>query len=291
MTDDALSIRRAATAELPALWALTLRTDAHTTPPAPDTCGPDLAHLHTSAELFVACRGEHILGFAGVARRDRTAFITDLFVDPAAQSSGIGRRLLRHALAPHHGARRFTLSSADPRALALYVRQGLQPLTPQLHLRLGRLRGAQASPRLVALLGRGDDPALLDWDARCGGRSRPADLRHWLEAERGVLLWLRRGASVVGYALVRLQRPGHAGATVGPLGVLDAADAADAVQVALGAALERAAEARLMLDGAHPALQRLLEDGAHIIGHDMLMSDGPLPFDSTRYVASGDSLF
>ena len=37
MTDDALSIRRAATAELPALWALTLRTDAHTTPPAPDT--------------------------------------------------------------------------------------------------------------------------------------------------------------------------------------------------------------------------------------------------------------
>ncbi len=291
MTKGTPSLRRATPAELPALWALALRADAHGVSPAPDTCGPDLTHLHASAELFVACRGEHLLGFVGIARRDRTAFITDLFVDPVAQSGGIGGRLLRHALAPHHGVRRFTVSSGDPRAMALYVRHGMRPLAPQLHLRLTHRRHGQPPTRLVALLGRGDDPALLDWDARCSGRGRPADLRHWLDAERGMVLWLRRGSSVVGYALVRLQRPDQAGATIGPLGVLDAADAADAVQVALGVALERAAEARVMLDGAHPALQPLLEHGAHIIGHDTLMSDGPLPFDGMRYVASGDSLF
>jgi len=69
----------------------------------------------------------------------RRRFLSDLYVDPARQSRGVGSAILRAAL---DGAdERMTFSSSDPRALAAYVRNGMRPWWPLLYLEVaaGRL--------------------------------------------------------------------------------------------------------------------------------------------------------
>ncbi len=85
-----------------------------------------LRHVLQTGTMYVAERDGHILGFAAAITRDRVTFLTDLFVRPDQQSSQLGRTLLQHVL-PQNGQIRCTMSSTDPRALALYIRSGMRP--------------------------------------------------------------------------------------------------------------------------------------------------------------------
>ncbi|MCW2881983.1 MAG: GCN5-related N-acetyltransferase, partial [Sphaerisporangium sp.] len=73
-----------------------------------------------------------IVGFGGVLRRGRVSHLGDLFVLPQHQSSGVGRMILGRLLPSD--TPRVTFASDDPRALGLYVRQGMRPVCPLLYL-------------------------------------------------------------------------------------------------------------------------------------------------------------
>lgn len=86
--------------------------------------------------------GGEVLGFAGTAE-DRLEM---LFVDPAQHGRGLGKALLRHAIA-QDGIRFVDVNEQNPGALAFYLSQGFErigrsPLDsdgrpfPLVHLRL-----------------------------------------------------------------------------------------------------------------------------------------------------------
>jgi hypothetical protein len=223
------------------------------------------------------------------------SFLADLFVQPGHQSAGLGQRLLEHVL-PRQGPLRCCASSADPRALGLYIRWGMRPRWPLMHLLAdpARLRAAQAGIEVVEA--RPGDPELVEWDAEIGGRARPQDHAYWVTRRGGMPLWLVRGSQTVGYAYAQANGddlPWRTDVlTLGPLGARRAEDTAACLFAALAWARGRAPLVRLAVPAPSPALGPLVEAGARIAYADTFcLSDGPEPADFRRYVPSGADLF
>ncbi|MEN9933569.1 MAG: hypothetical protein RLZZ387_148 [Chloroflexota bacterium] len=293
-----VTIRPAQAGDLPVIYDLFYALEVGDDPEAPPRPAmlPDYPHLLAHGDLHVAESGGVILGFAGVVARGETAYLTDLFVRQDRQSGRIGSRLLRHALAPHGGRARFTVSSTDPRALGLYIRAGMRPLWPLLLLRghsarlsgplVGDVRAEPADPA---------DPELLMWDTELSGRERPQDHAFWLREEGGVPLWFLRGDVRIGYGYVRLKAGTlyHPDAArVGPVGARTHIHAAQCAAAAVRWASEHAAVLRLDLPGPHPALAPLLEAGLRIVSVETFAASAePLFFDPARYLPSGGALF
>ncbi|GAB4051999.1 GNAT family N-acetyltransferase [Catellatospora paridis] len=222
-----------------------------------------------------------VVGFGATFARGGLTHLADLFVLPEHQSSGLGRTLLTRLLTVD--APRVTFASSDPRAVALYIRQGMRPICPLLYLRgpLGALPGPgaarpagpgeEAGPDAVAAV------AVLDADAS-GGR-RDADLA-WYAALPGVTT-VHTGT---GYAMVRDTRDG---VQVGPAGGQTTRHCTDAVLAAL--ARHRAAgTATLCLFGPNPLLPVLLEAGFTIADMDVFLSSGADPLALDRYLPHPD---
>jgi len=75
---------------------------------------------------WVAVDGDTVVGMAEAIRRDAFWGLSMLFVHPAQQSKGLGRRLLDATMAYADGADvRMILTSPDPRALRRYSGAGL----------------------------------------------------------------------------------------------------------------------------------------------------------------------
>ncbi len=86
-----------------------------------------VAHgLGTDSEgCFVAEQGGQVVGVAQALMRDRLWILSLLAVDPAGQSGGAGRALMRSALGyGPDGGPGLIVSSNDPRALRLYASSG-----------------------------------------------------------------------------------------------------------------------------------------------------------------------
>jgi GNAT superfamily N-acetyltransferase len=173
-----IRIRLAQTVDLPRIaeiWAASQGDGAATGVPSL------YDHECANQELFVAERSGVLLGFASVVVRGSVAFLADLFVDPACQSEGVGRRLLHHVL-PVDRRLCCTLSSGDPRALGLYIRAGMRPYWPcyQLRARLPHLHDLD-SDTMKFVEAATDDPELVRWDEAISGRLRPQDLAYWVQ--------------------------------------------------------------------------------------------------------------
>jgi GNAT superfamily N-acetyltransferase len=256
----------------------------------------DYWHILATGRLLVAERAAAPVGFAGIVRRGQVAFVTDLFVLAAQQSGGVGRALLEAALAPYRGYALATLASADPRALALYIRAGMRPAWPNL-----LLSGPSAALRDLGDQGfelapaAPEDPALHALDAEICGRLRPEEHRFWAAQEGSIPLWVRRAGEPRGYAVVRMRpfTPDYPGAArVGPLGAHSHDEAAAITLAALAWAAARAPLVLADLPGPHPALPRLLDAGMRIDDTDTFMSSSTEPFcDPARYIGSNGFLF
>lgn len=253
------------------------------------------AHELREAETWVAEEEGEVVGFGARVERGRSAFLAELFVRASRRSAGVGRALLERCF-DARGCERSTLASSDPRALALYVRLGLEPRWPLFYL-LGdstalRLAGPAAEVR------EHRDPAgeIERLDLAISGRRRPKDLEHWRDDGRARFLEIRRGGAALGYAVVRERSDdwlGHrSDVTIGPAGSLDPAALTDVLVAALPAREPRPATIRIAVPGPSPALRPLLEAGFRIAELDtFLATRAPLPFAPDSYLPSGGALF
>jgi GNAT superfamily N-acetyltransferase len=289
--------RPANEAELPSIFEVVYQNELLDNPQLklPGDIPPYLSHVLQTGTLYVAEENGKILAFAGAITRGNISFLTDLFVLPSYQSGKLGKTLLQTVI-PQDDLIRCTLSSSDPRALALYIRAGMRPQWPHFALRLDRsTQVGSLTPDVEIIEADASDPALLRWDARASGRPRPQDLQFWVREERAVPLWFRRRGQIVGYGFVRFSagmQSNPQACKLGPMGVETTEDATACVLAGVHWAMQRTIEIHIDVPGPHPCLATLLERGFHIQSFDTFVSSADTPFfDARCYIASGGDLF
>lgn len=289
-------IRPARESDLAGIWRVRYRNDiaGAATIPDPGPLPPFLPHLLATGRLQVAETAAGVVAYAGRIDRGGVAYLTDLFVDPAYQSSALGSRLLRAIFADEHYPR-CTLATTDPRALALYTRAGMSPRWPNILLRgaSGHLRGLPHSDTTLSPASA-SDPELARWDQTISGRLRPQDLAYFCDKERGRAFWLRHGEETIGYAVVRL----GAGrlwypdlVTIGPMGIAAPGYAVAAVAAVVQWARTQGEVLEITLPGAHPALASLLKTRFTIAYVETYCASHADIIDPLRYIGSGGDFF
>ncbi len=216
------------------------------TPPPVDALAPGFRHfLRNDADrCFVAESEGRVVGYSAAWVRGDAWFLAGLFIDPAFQGQGVGRRLIGLAMA---GAprQRMTISDAiQPISNALYTKHGMLPITPILGF--GGTAAVDGPPRLVA--GEPDSAALARLDQAVYGFDRAVDHEYWA-TQAAPTLW-RRDGEPVAYSY---RWPSG---KIGPLGGLDEVGAAAALRAELG----RGPSATLMIPGSSRSLVRVAID-------------------------------
>ncbi len=233
---------------------------------------PMYEHLAETADQFwLARRSDETIGFARSILRDGLRLLTELFILPGQQSSGLGRELLARALPAQGAERRWLLATGDLRAQALYLKHGLYPQFPAYYFwRQPRqlpppesdllIEAAAPSPAAIQAMG--------DIDAHLLNHRRDADHR-WLLGDRQGYLYTRAGQPV-GY--------GYVSQANGPFALLDEADFPAALAHAEGQAA-RQGRSHFGLEVPmvnHRAVDYLLANGFRIDRFmAQFMSDGP----------------
>jgi GNAT superfamily N-acetyltransferase len=234
---------------------------------------PMYEHLATTADQFwLAKRGQETVGFSRSIVRDGLRLLTEFFVLPGEQSTGLGRELLARALPPESDEQRWLLATGDVRAQALYLKYGLYPSFPAYYFwRQPRplpppetdlvINKATASTRTIRAMG--------DIDAQLLGHRRDVDHR-WLLSDRQGFLYLRAGEPV-GY--------GYSGPRTGPFALLSESDftAVLAHAESMATQLGRRHFGLEVPMANHHAVNYLLRNGFRIdnfIAH--FMSNGPV---------------
>jgi len=190
-------------------------------PTAWTTRRPLFDHLAATFDAWWVAEDEdgHLLGYARSILRDGTRELTEFFVRPSAQASGIGRELLAKAFPAEGAAHRGIVATTDNRAIARYLRSGLDGRRPMV--------GFEAVPRPVTLETDliseplAATPATLEaigeLDRRLIGFRRDEDHR-WLAEQRPGRLY-RRAGTIVAYGY-HPARPSWGG----PFAAAEAAD-------------------------------------------------------------------
>lgn len=279
-------------------------------PDIPDDLGPILrlyGHIRSTdpATFVVAARDEDaalIDGFVVAVRRDELWFLSMLFVRPAAQGRGLGRRLLE-AVSPDpatwSGSRATATDTAQPISNGLYGSLGMVPRVPLLRLvGLPAERGAFPSlPDGIEAVafdevtddGGGLAPAALaaelaELDRDAAGFTRAADHAfHAVEGRIGFLYRDRDGRAIAyGYT-------SEAG-RVGPIAVRDAGLLGAVTGHLLRAVRPRGAFGLWVPGTAGEAIVPLLRSGLRLEGFPVLLCwDRPFA-DFARYVPASPGL-
>jgi GNAT superfamily N-acetyltransferase len=181
---------------------------------------PLFEHLGQTADhLWIAEDDARPVGYARSILRDRVRELTEFFVLPGLQSKGVGHGLLERAF-PSEGARHRTLiATFDVRAVARYLRCGLDGRFPIFALSrapdpIGVTSDLDAEPLVTdqVTLSR-----LATIDRALLGYRRDVDHRWFAEQRSGVVY--RRGADIVAYGYAPIA-PGWGG----PYAALDPSD-------------------------------------------------------------------
>ena len=262
----------------------------------PKTVPAVLRHILETGKMSVAEQDGDILAFAGSITRGSVTFLTDLFVHPKAQSGGLGKTLLQHVLLQEQPIH-CTMSSTDPRAQALYIRLGMQPLFPHFNLQWRGHVHKEPEPLLADLEvveGEAEDPAFVQWDTQVSGRMRQVDHAFWVRQQQSIPLWFLKQGVTVGYGYVRLVAETLLSPqtwVVGPVGVSAPEYATESVLAAARWAQQRTEIVRIDVPGPHPCLAPLLERGFQIVYVETFHSTAIRPFfDARCYIPSGSDL-
>jgi len=189
-------------------------------PAAWDRRRPLFEHLAvTCDQQWVAEDDGRPIGYARSIVRDGVRELTELFVVPGLQSNGVGRELLERAF-PTEGARhRIVIGTFDARAVARYLRSGLDGRASIFCLsrapeEVSVVSDLRVEPLVI------DPPTierLATIDRALLGYRRDVDHRWFAEQRRGLVY--RRGADIVAYGYLP-SSPGWGG----PYAALDPAD-------------------------------------------------------------------
>lgn len=222
-----------------------------------------------------------VAGYGAIRRIGDATMLCDLFVDPARQQAGTGKRLLEALLAD--AGERFTFASKDPRAMPLYARHGMAPRWPLLYLS-GQPEAAApgAGPARAQTVPAARAAAE---ELRLTGRDRAMDYAFWADAPGGGAIIVRDAAAIVAAGAVTAETTTTATtATVRHLATEPGRDPAAALAAVLALLAETAARAtptaratpatraELCLPGPHPALRPLLDAGWRIEDYDHYMA-------------------
>lgn len=174
------------------------------------------------ARCLLAQSNGRVVGFTAAWIREGVWFLAALFVDPAWQGRGVGKRLLSLAWG-ERCRRRITITEAlQPVSTATYARRGLIPTTPILNLS-GRPLAAAPGELAPAPLDQGALPLL---DRAAYGFARTPDHGLWSETAETATLWLADGEpAAYSYA--------SATGRIGPLAGRDETSAANALRAEL----------------------------------------------------------
>jgi predicted acetyltransferase len=171
----------------------------------------------TAAEFWVAeerSSGE-LIGYARSIEHGGFFELTEFFVLPGHQATGVGRQLLARAFPSDRGDLRVIVATTDVRALARYAKAGMTARTVVASL-MGTptLPAAPPSPDPALVVERVEPEAPLEelaaLDRAIAGFDRGPVLA-WLAATREALLF-RRDGRPVGYAFVSERATGPIGA-------------------------------------------------------------------------------
>lgn len=278
-----MSVRPAIDEDLPAITAILEANDEPVTwPDVPRA--PYVDHLLTRPRTRVVV-GELDGAVAGVASSIEygagdTRFLSDLYVDPARQSGGVGSAILREALAG--ATERMTFSSKDPRALASYIRNGMRPWWPLLYIEVeqGGLgadeTGVESRPADVVEAAR--------FSSAWTGIDRTADFAFYarLPDAAGFAVVIDGEVAAIGWARRELAAPGRW------LDHASFAPDADPIRAAFGIlrAAGRGERLGAAVPGPHPAVASLFEHGARFDGTDTFCATDRDLIDPTRIFPS-----
>lgn len=230
---NSLVVRSGAPADSPALFRvfrrtifdLRLRLGLAQAEEAPDTAvldkeweqvRPLYEHMaHTADRLWVAERDNEIIGFARSIIRDGVRSLTEFWVLPHEQASGVGRELLRRAF-PDDARYRYIIATVDTRAQARYMKAGLYTrFSLYLFQRQPEIRTLDTDLTFRQMEATAVDAQIVDRLDRevLSYRRRPE--HNWFRKNRQGYIYLRDGEPV-GY--------GYAGKQSGPFVLLDKGD-------------------------------------------------------------------
>lgn len=175
-------------------------------------------HLARTADQFwIAEKDGQVIGFSRSILRGNAYELTELFVLPNQQSSGVGRELISRTFPSNNGAAyRTIIATSDLRAQALYLKSGVYPRFPGYYFSRQPevvefssdlvFTPISVSANILDILGAIDEQVL--------GHRRDVD-HSWLLGDRQGYLYTRKGKPV-GY--------GYVGIRNSPFALLDAAD-------------------------------------------------------------------
>ena len=171
--------------------------------------GPLMTHLAATADQWwVAEQAGDMVGYARSIVRHDVRTLTEFFVRPDAQATGVGKTLLGRAFPAGGMRRRFIMSTLDLAAQSLYVRAGVHHICPVYTF--FRKPAPVAPPEgftFTPITGDPDTLAALDeLDRAALGYTRRVD-HAWLTTQRSGFV-ARRDDRPVGYGYVaRLSGP------------------------------------------------------------------------------------
>lgn len=292
-----LRIRRADEQDLPALAGIFAASagdllsryrpdNADLWPVNPDATLPVYRHLHATGAVFLALDPEPV-GFSAAVIRDGVWFLSQLWVIPDRQGSGIGSALLDEALTWGQGASAFTVvSSPHPGAQTLYMRRSMYPLWMQVDM-AGEAGDVGKLPDGFEPLSDEDQSWLDEVDREVRGIARPMDHAFWRASAIGFTL--RREGRAKGYAYV--WPPGgwssKPRSKIGPGAALDPRDMPSLLAAALQ--LSGGAIAVAVPSTNWSALNELVRLGFQLSVTNTFMASRAMP-DGSRYLSSGGSL-
>jgi GNAT superfamily N-acetyltransferase len=244
-----------------------------------------ISHVMKFGSLLVAERRGAVIGFGATMRigtgSQGICMLSDLFVDPAAHGTGVGRTLLGALWAGQE--RRMTFSSLHANALPLYTNFGVDAWWPLLYLRGDVSWLAMPSGWSVSSA----DPAHVSaLERRWTGIDRVTDHQFWAGWPGGtaVVASLEGGPAAAGSV-------GGAGAEFGVchLATIPEADhnlAGEAVIAVLSWLEPADGLARVCLPAPHPATRALLAAGWRVEEFDLHMASEFGLIDARRAVPS-----
>jgi GNAT superfamily N-acetyltransferase len=242
-----------------------------------DIVGPYVRHLVTRHRTLLTEEAGAAVAFGAVVDAGLAVHLADLFVVPDRLGRGLGRQLLAALFGD--APRRTTFASDDPRALPLYVRAGMTPLWPTLHVegdasRLARAAGLEtvaAAPEELAALE-------LAWT----GAHRRDDHRFWAsQADADPFLVLDRDGPVA-LAIGRARQVSDV-RVIDRMRVRPGADPVPPVLAALRRT-DRGTRVVASLLGPSPVLPVLLEAGFQVTDRDQFMASDAGLIDPVRFL-------